>query len=179
MLLYPLLCWGLFEGLSGGWEALSGRPVEPPVVAFMSDYGEPAKNGYFLFVVVSCAVIGLLSLCSASRFGFGLGHGLIGVRMLDENGAPARFGRLCMKMLANLIYFLVIALPGPMIGFGLGAGFEIVSLAALAGGTAAIVYVSLKCDMSGRLLAYSTAGIVPVRAALVDEFRQAVRHAQS
>ncbi|MEL6198345.1 MAG: RDD family protein [Pseudomonadota bacterium] len=174
LLLYPLLAWALFEGLSGGWEAISGRPVSPPRIAFMSAYEAPAKNGYLLFVLVSCVAIGLLSLFSASRLGTGLGHGAVGVRMLDESGAPASFGQLCKKMLANVVYFLMIALPGPVIGFGFGSGSEIMSLVALAGGIAALVYVSFRRDRSGRLVAYTFSGIVPVRAETVDDFRRAV-----
>lgn len=171
MLLYPLLAWGLFEALAGTWEAISGRPVSPPQISFMSRYDGPTQNGYMLFVFVSCIAIGLLSLIPIGRYGAGVGHALVGVTMLGEDGAPAQFRLLCWKVAMNVSYFLVLALPGPIIGFLLGSSFDVLSLIALGAGLASLVYVSFSKDKSGRLLAYVYAEIVPVRAEQAEAFR--------
>jgi len=67
--------------------------------------------------------------------------------------------------------FLIIAIPGPILGFFFGRSADIFSIAALAFGLIFTGYILFHKDASGRTLSYHRSGIVPVRRIHISAFR--------
>ncbi len=170
---FVLLAWVTYGAAAGLWEAISGAPVEPPVIGFMSMYGRAAQNGYWAFVIGSCFASLVVFWVSAWWTGVGLGHALVGLRGVAEDGGPVTLGHLVTKTGWNIGAFLLLALPGPILGFATG-GYPLLSLLLLLGGLSAVILVSVTLDRSGRLRSFAYAGIVPVRRRDVREARRAL-----
>ena len=140
----------------------------------MSDYGKPAQNGYWIFVWSAILSGILLSALLPSFLGASLGKLLLRIRYVNEDGGNIRLRQTLMKTGFNCFLFLIVALPGPIIGFTIGKGSEYYSLAALFLGVLVAITLSVKADSSGRTLAYRKAHIVPIMKNDIGEFRKEI-----
>ncbi|MEM0988373.1 MAG: hypothetical protein AAGK00_05790 [Pseudomonadota bacterium] len=150
-----------YHGTKLAWETTSGAAVEPPVIGFMSSYGRASQNGYWIFVFATLALSVFLIILRV-KLGAYVGKRLVGVVYVTEVGQEIDFDHISRKSLIMVFYFLVLAIPGPALGFIFGPAADPFSLAALAAGLAFIAHKSWKTDASGRTYAYRSAGIVPV-----------------
>ncbi|MEM6621286.1 MAG: hypothetical protein AAF674_03590 [Pseudomonadota bacterium] len=161
--MYLPVLYLFYQTTTALWELISGAPVEPPVIGFMSTYGQASQNGYWVFVLATLA-LALVLIILPSRLGGGVGKWLAGVVYLTEDGYPTGIGHIAKKALILLGYFLVLAIPGPVLGFEIGPQADPVSLSLLALGLVFVGYMCWRTDRSGRTYAYRAAGIVPVLA---------------
>lgn len=127
----------------------------------MSSYSRPAQNGYWLFVLATVIVLTCLATLPR-RLGGGLGKWLAGVSYLTESGGPTDMGHVVLKGAIYIGYFLMLSLPGPILGFSFGEVTDPVSAGLLIAGLCAVGYLAFHRDASGRSLTYRGAGIVPV-----------------
>lgn len=172
--IYPLIIYVFYFIFSGLWEAVSGAAVEPPVIGFMSSYGKAAQNGYWIFVwsAILCGL--LLSAWLPSKIGASLGKYLLGISYVDELGEKISLRQTLIKTRYNIILFLALALPGPIIGFSIGDGSEALSLGLLFLATGAVLYYAFKRDESGRTLSYRKSGIVPISRKDIQSFKNEI-----
>jgi hypothetical protein len=174
--LYPFLMYILYETLSTAWSYISGTAVEPPALDFMSSYSRPAQNGYWVFVSASIISGILISALLPYFAGGGIGKLLVGIRYIDESGNPLTLRQTFKKAACGLGLFLLVALPGPILGFTFGESADIFSLISLGSGILFICIISFRKDASGRTWVYRAAGIVPIRRAHLGAFKQEISH---
>ena len=172
--IYAILMYIFYFLFSGLWEAISGTAVEPPVIDFMSSYDKPAQNGYWIFVCSAILCGLLLSAWLPSKIGASLGKYLLGVCYVDESGKKISLRQTLIKTLYNILLFLALALPGPIIGFSMGEGSETASLGLLFLATAVVLYYAFKRDESGRTLSYRKSGLVPISRKDIQSFKSEI-----
>ena len=153
-----------FELMSGAWAAWTATPVEPPVIGFMSDYGRPAQNGYWLWVALSPLVAAVVTTLAVPLLGASPGKRLLGIRYAGPGGERAPLGRALAKLAVNVGLFLLAALPGPLLGFALGDVADAFSLLALFAAVALVLWLSLRPGPDGRTFAYRATGLWPLTA---------------
>lgn len=172
--IYPILMYVFYFTFSGLWEAISGTAVEPPVIGFMSSYGKAAQNGYWIFVwsAILCGLI--LSAWLPSKIGASLGKHLLGISYVNELGQKISLRQTLIKTMYNILLFLALALPGPIIGFSIGYGSEALSLGLLFLATCAVLYFAFKRDESGRTLPYRKSGVVPISRKDIQSFKSEI-----
>lgn len=175
-LAYPFWIYVMFKFFSGSWELISGAPVEPPVFGMMSSYHKPAQNGYWFFISSSIVLSILLSLSLPKLIGAPFMKWVFGIRYLNEKGEGIALWQPLAKTGIEIGKFLLLALPGPILGFILGPDIDWLSLVALALGFIAVIYLTFKIDSSGRSLAYKKARIVPVHKNNIAAFREALKN---
>jgi uncharacterized RDD family membrane protein YckC len=169
---YAIFILSFYILLSSAWELISGAKVEAPVVGFMSSYSKPAQNGYWIFVNASILSSLLLSAYLPTILGASVGKYLVNVRYVNENGDKISFVQTLLKAGCHIMLFLLIALPGPIIGFMPSFGLQdYLSLTALFVGCMICLYILFKKDSSGRTWAFVRAGIVPVKKSEIDNFK--------
>jgi uncharacterized membrane protein len=173
-ILYPFIMYAFYFITSGMWELISNAPVEPPVIDSMYSYGKPEQNGYWIFVWSAILSGIVLSALLPSFLGASLGKFLLKIRYVNEDGSDIRLRQTLMKTRFNSLLFLIVALPGPIIGFTIGEGSEYYSLAVLFLGLLIAVFLSVKADSSGRTLAYRKAHIVPIMKNDIEAFRKEI-----
>jgi RDD family len=174
LLLYPFLMYAFYEFMSSAWTYISGAAVEPPEVDLMSNYSRPAQNGYWVFVSASIVSGILLSALLPYFAGASIGKLLVGIRYIDESGNPVKLRQIFKKTACSLGLFLLIALPGPILGFVFGEVADIFSLILLGLGTLFIGFISFLKDASGRTWGYRISGIVPIRRLDIPAFQQEI-----
>ncbi len=162
LILYPMMIYLMYVISSSLWELLSAKAVEPPTIGFMGDYDAPAQNGYWLFVGSSIVTALLLSALLPSVIGSSLGKFLLGIRYVDFHGNAVTIKQTLHKAAYGIGYFLILALPGPIIGFTMGMASTALSVLALFIGFLVVLYLTTKKDSSGLVLSYRKAGIVPI-----------------
>ncbi len=160
--LYVVLIVISYDVIAAVWEWLSGAPVEPPKVGFMSDYSEPARNGYWSLVSASINLSIALSAVLPSLIGASIGHRLLGIVYLRMDGKKPKIGDTLKKTFCGIILFLMLTVPGPIIGFTLGGGSEWISLIALAIGFLATMHFAFSRDYTGRTWPFRFANLIPV-----------------
>lgn len=190
IMLYPLFIYIFYMVTTSIWGLLSGLPVEAPSGGFMSSYSRPAQNGYWIFVWSSVLAVIILSALLPSRIGASAGKYVLGIRYLTIGGSAIGLKQTMVKAAINIGYFLLLALPGPIIGFTLtkyernhhsyDQGVYLVdylSLAALLIGIVIVLILAFRRDASGRVLSYSCSGIVPIMKSQVESYKNAVKSA--
>ncbi|MBM3602877.1 MAG: hypothetical protein FJX22_03755 [Alphaproteobacteria bacterium] len=171
LMIYPLIMYGFYEVSAGLWECLSDKAVKPPTIAFMGGYDAPAQNGYWLFVGSSIFTALLLSALLPSLIGASLGKYLLGIRYVDFHGNAVTIKQNLHKTAYGIGYFLILALPGPIIGFAWGMKSTTLSVLALFMGCLIVLYLTIKKDSSGLVLSYRKAQIVPILKKNLSAFR--------
>lgn len=177
--LYIAAIVALYQSFAGLWSAITGLPVEPPIIAFMGDYSKPAQNGYWAIVKLSILTSVLLNALFWIFLKANFGHWLFQIRYCREDGGPVTARHFLRKCLAALMLFLLIVLPGPILGFTLGPGSEPLSLAALGTGTIMTVYLTCFPDRSGRTWPFRFARVVPVYKSRLADFQAALDRDQA
>jgi hypothetical protein len=174
IILYPIIIYFIYFLSSGLWELISGSAVEPPVIDFMSQYGKPAQNGYWVFVWSAIVSGLLLSALLPSVIGASIGKYLLKIRYVNEKGNFITLRQTFIKTMYNIMYFLILALPGPIIGFSIGKNSEVASLSALFLGFVIFLYLTFKKDQSGRVLSYSKSNIIPIMKKDIELFKKEI-----
>ena len=162
LILYPMMIYLMYVISSSLWELLSAKAVEPPTIAFMGGYDVPAQNGYWLFVGSSIVTALLLSALLPSVIGSSLGKYLLGIRYVDFHGNAVTIKQTLHKTAYGIGYFLILALPGPIIGFTMGMESTHLSVLALFIGFLVVLYLTIKKDQGGLVLSCREAQIVPI-----------------
>ena len=157
-----VLSFQLYPLLASSWESLSGRPVEPPLIGFMSDYSEPAQNGYWLIIQLSIVVAAFLNATSTMMFGASIGKAATGVRFVSFDGGKPPLSAVLKKTLFNVGLFLIAAMPGPVVGFIFGSKADTASMVLLLLAGALALVLGVIPAKNGLLAAYRWAGIAPV-----------------
>jgi uncharacterized RDD family membrane protein YckC len=162
LLIYVMFIYISFSLLSNSWEVISGKRVIAPHISFMSNYSQPAQNGYWLFIKLSILFIAIFSVFSPSFFGGTIGQIICGIRLVDEYGNKISLKQCILRSFWIVVSFLAISLPGPIIGFAMGQSANWLSLLSLIVASSFIIYKMLKRDNSGRAFLYRATGIYPV-----------------
>ncbi|MGB0695030.1 MAG: hypothetical protein ACPGOY_05235 [Rhodospirillaceae bacterium] len=157
------------------WESLTGTAVQTPTISFMSSYDKPTQGGYWSIVISITIVAYVLSVIVPQILGAGFGQWMLGVRYLDEQGQMAQRSRIFKKFSIEIGKFLLLALPGPTLGFALGPSADGASLFALLVGIVIVLRLSFGSDSSGRAYSYVKSGIVPVHKDRIEAFQTEVQ----
>ena len=170
--LYPFFVYFSFKFVSFIWEVVSGMPVEAPTIDFMSSYSEAEKNGYWSILISVIIVYVFLSVVVPRVIGAGFGQWLLGTRYVDEDGQKPKSVKILKKFFIGVGKFLLITLPGPVLGFTFGEAADPFSLAALFAGFMTVVFLSFKRNKSGRTLSYFQSGLVPINKKHSELFKE-------
>lgn len=161
-ILYIIFILVSFYSLSGLWEIISGSPVEAPTLDFMSNYNEPAKNGYWFFVWLSILSILTFSVFSPLLIGSSIGQYVFNIKLINKKGKKISAKQCIARALLITLGYLLLSIPGPIIGFTYGNMADWASITCLSLAMLFLIYLMAKKDKTGRTFLYSSTHIYPV-----------------
>ncbi|MEL6521984.1 MAG: RDD family protein [Pseudomonadota bacterium] len=156
--------------------AITDWPISVPVVDFMGHYTPPERNGYWLLygavLVFYSALIGL----SGRVLGASPGKALVGITLIDEDGARPSRAAFLKRSLTTAILVSLIMVPGPLLGFVFGPSANPYSVGLLMVALPGVYVLAAWRLINGRIWADWYAGLWPTRRNQADQMRAALEH---
>jgi len=156
--------------LSSLYDSLYEVPPPEPMSLFNENQARAYSHGLLALIVF---IFFNSVICNLSKLKASIGKAIVGIALVNSSGNKISFKQSFIRFLVIILYFSIITMPGPIVGFAFGIGSEIFSNILLLVGIGIVIRLSVyKGKSSGRPYQYSAPNIYPVLRKQIQDFQQ-------